>query len=190
MTEQAIPYTLIRSKRKTLAIQIRPTGQVEVRAPLRMSQAQIDAFVRQKAPWITRHKEQARQAARERAAAVPLTDGDIRSLARQTAEMMPSRVAHFAALAGVSYGRITIRRQRTRWGSCSAKGNLNFNCLLALCPDFVVDYVAAHEVCHRLEMNHSPRFWAQVERILPGWQAGRAWLKQHGRALIDRLQAY
>ena len=187
MPEQAIPYTLIRSKRKTLAIQIRPTGQVEVRAPARMPQAQIDAFVRQKTPWIQRHMERIGQAARDRAASVPFTDAEIRAMARHTAEILPPRVARFSALAGVSCGRITVRSQRTRWGSCSAKENLSFNCLLAQCPDFVVDYVAAHEVCHRLEMNHSPRFWAQVERILPDWQAGRAWLKQHGQALIARL---
>ena len=86
---------------------------------------------------------------------------------------------------GVTYGRITIRNQRTRWGSCSAKGNLNFNCLLMKAPPEVLDYVVVHELCHRLEMNHSPRFWAQVERVLPDYKVSRKWLREHGNELMD-----
>jgi predicted metal-dependent hydrolase len=88
---------------------------------------------------------------------------------------------------GISYGRITVRSQHTRWGSCSAKGNLNFNCLLMLVPQEVLDYVVVHELCHRKELNHSARFWAQVERILPDYRIHRKWLKDHGSALIGRL---
>jgi predicted metal-dependent hydrolase len=87
----------------------------------------------------------------------------------------------------VSYGRITIRNQKTRWGSCSGKGNLNFNCLLMLAPPEVLDYVVVHELCHRREMNHSPRFWALVEQVLPDWRQRRQWLKTHGDALMRRM---
>ncbi len=97
-------------------------------------------------------------------------------------------MAHFAPLVGVSYGRITIRNQRTRWGSCSGKGNLNFNCLLMLAPPEVLDYVVVHELCHRKEMNHSPRFWAEVARVLPDYQQRRRWLKEHGGALVQRME--
>jgi predicted metal-dependent hydrolase len=88
---------------------------------------------------------------------------------------------------GVTYGRITIRNQRSRWGSCSGKGNLNFNCLLMLTPSHVIDYVVVHELCHRLEMNHSPAFWAQVERVLPDYRKSREWLREHEKELIGRL---
>ena len=88
---------------------------------------------------------------------------------------------------GVDYGRITIRAQHTRWGSCSAQGNLNFNCLLMLTPDDVKAYVVVHELCHRKEMNHSARFWAEVERVLPGYRESRRWLRENGGALICRL---
>ena len=96
-------------------------------------------------------------------------------------------MARFAPQVGVSYGRITIRSQRTRWGSCSARGNLNFNCLLMLCPEEVRDYVVVHELCHRKQLNHSPQFWAEVAAILPDAARHRKWLKENGGALIARL---
>ena len=93
----------------------------------------------------------------------------------------------YAPLVGVSYGRITIRSQRGRWGSCSGAGNLNFNCLLMLTPPQVREYVVVHELCHRKQMNHSSQFWAEVERILPDYRQRRQWLKDQGGALIARL---
>ena len=100
----------------------------------------------------------------------------------------PKRVKYFAELMGVEYGGITIRNQKTRWGSCSGKKNLNFNCLLMLTPDDVKDYVVVHELCHLIEMNHSPRFWAEVERILPDFKKSRLWLKRNGGAIIGRMR--
>ena len=85
---------------------------------------------------------------------------------------------------GVKYRSISMRDQATRWGSCSSKGRLNYNWRLIMAPSFVLDYVAAHEVAHLIEMNHSDRFWAQVERTLPDMSRGRAWLKAHGRTLF------
>ncbi len=101
---------------------------------------------------------------------------------------IPRRVEYFAPLVGVDYGRITIRAQHTRWGSCSSKGNLNFNFLLVLCPPEVLDYVVVHELCHRLEMNHSARFWKGVERVLPDYCSRRGWLREQGGLLLDRLK--
>ena len=116
-----------------------------------------------------------------------LTDTELRDLARHAKEVLPEIAAHYAPLVGVDYGRITIRAQRTRWGSCSAQGNLNFNCLLMLTPDDVMEYVVVHELCHRKEMNHSARFWAEVERVLPDYRRSRQWLKENGSGLICRL---
>ena len=84
---------------------------------------------------------------------------EIHKLADLALKVISVKVKHYAGLMNVQYGRITIRNQKTRWGSCSSKGNLNFNCLLMLAPDEVVDYVVIHELCHLIEMNHSKAFW-------------------------------
>ena len=100
---------------------------------------------------------------------------------------IPARVEFFAGRLGVSFGRISYRFQRTRWGSCSARGDLSFNCLLMLCPPEVLDYVVVHELCHRRHMDHSGRFWAEVALTLPDYNSRRAWLREHGPALMARL---
>ena len=178
-----ISYTLIRSSRKTISIVIRPNGEVEVRCPRRCSKRDVDAFLLSKEDWIRKHLETI--AARPQIPA--LSPEQLRELAKQAAEVLPERVQHFANIMGVTVGRITIRSQRTRWGSCSAQGNLNFNCLLMLCPEEVRDYVVIHELCHRKHLNHSADFWAEVERYCPDYRIHRKWLKDNGAVLIARL---
>ena len=109
------------------------------------------------------------------------------SLADRAAKTIPQRAAYYAPLVGVTYGRITIRKQRSRWGSCSSKGNLSFNCLLMRAPPEVLDSVVVHELCHRREMNHSDLFYAEVLRVCPDYPARRAWLKENGDALLAML---
>lgn len=92
-------------------------------------------------------------------------------------------VGDAAEALGARFGRITLRDQKGRWGSCSAQGNLNFSWRLAMAPPAVLDYVAVHEAAHLLEMNHGPRFWAHVERLRPDWREQRAWLRTEGAAL-------
>ena len=178
-----IPYTLVRSDRKTLSIVIKPTGEVEVRCPKKCSRRDVEAFLVSKEAWIKGHLEKIA----ERPAVAVLSEAERKTLAKQAAQILPSKVQHFAAEIGVSYGRITIRSQRTRWGSCSAKGNLNVNCLLMFCPEEVMDYVVVHELCHRKELNHSAAFWAAVEKVCPDYRVHRKWLKDNGTALISRL---
>ena len=178
-----IPYTLVRSSRKTISIQIKPSGEVEVRCPKRCSKREVEAFVSSKEAWIRKHL----QTIAQRPQHPVLSEAEIRSLAKKAAEVLPVCVGHFAEELGVSYGRVSIRSQHTRWGSCSAKGNLNFNCLLMLCPPEVRDYVVVHELCHRKEMNHSAAFWAEVEKVCPDYRIQRKWLKDNGAFLIARL---
>ena len=180
-------FDVIRSKRKTFAAEIKQ-NRLLIRAPLRSSDAEIDAFVRQHKHWIETHlaKAQAQQKAAE--ACPKLTDADIQALTAQAKQLIPARVNYYAPLVGVSYGRITIRHQRTRWGSCNSKGDLNFNCLLMLAPLEVLDSVVVHELCHRKEMNHSDKFYAEVLRVFPDYGRCHKWLKENGRLLMARLE--
>lgn len=171
---------IIRSRRKTLAIEITPRGEVIVRAPNRMAKRDIQAFVESRQDWIHAHLSRIPKT-------VPLTEEEHKALIRAAKEILPQRAAILAEQIGVNHGRITIRSQHTRWGSCSSSGNLSFNCLLMLAPEEVQDYVIVHELCHRKEMNHSPRFWAEVEKILPDYRRQRQWLKENGAALMARL---
>lgn len=178
-----LEYHLIRSSRKTVSLQLMPDGSLTVRAPLRMPESEIRKFVESKAGWIESHR--AKLTAQP--AQPHLTNEELHALADQALKDIPARVARFAPQVGVCYGRITIRNQRSRWGSCSSQGNLNFNCLLMLCPPEVIDYVVVHELCHRKEMNHSPRFWAEVERVLPDYKQRQQWLKDNGNAIMARM---
>lgn len=179
-------YTLIRSSRKTVSLAVTPEGVV-VRAPLRMPKRDIDAFVESKRGWIEAHRTKMEARERELADIRSLTPEELRALAERALQIIPERAAHYAHLVGVRYGRVTIRAQRSRWGSCSAKGNLNFNCLLMLTPPEVLDSVVVHELCHLKELNHSPRFYAEVYRVFPDYDKCHAWLKENGAALLRRL---
>jgi len=109
---------------------------------------------------------------------------------RETAGLLlKERVGHWAALMGLDYGRVFIKDQRSLWGSCSTKGNLNFNWRLAFAPKEVLDYVVIHELAHRREMNHSKRFWAVVAGYCPGFREHRRWLNDNHRALRRRREA-
>lgn len=180
--------TLIRSRRKSLAIEITPELQVVVRAPARMPVREINAFVQEKDGWIRAHLQRMaeKRRLREQYREPALSKEELQELATQAMKLIPQKVRYYAPIIGVTYGRITIRNQRTRWGSCSGKGNLNFNCLLLLMPEEVLDYVVVHELCHRKEMNHSVRFWAEVEKILPDYRQRRKWLKDNGGRIMDR----
>jgi len=116
-----------------------------------------------------------------------LTQQELDALKKEAKLLIPERVRYFAAKLGITYGRIAIRAQRSRWGSCSSKGNLNFNCLLMLAPTEVTDSVVVHELCHRKEMNHSDRFYREVLRVFPDYWKWDRWLKDHGRELMERL---
>ncbi|MBN9588637.1 MAG: hypothetical protein BGN85_07295 [Alphaproteobacteria bacterium 64-11] len=104
-------------------------------------------------------------------------------LKREARKEFETRALSHAAALGVKPSRITVRDTASRWGSCSSARSLSFSWRLILAPDFVLDYVVAHEVAHLVEMNHSPRFWAHVRSLIPDMDAAQAWLRSHGREL-------
>lgn len=178
---------IIRSGRKTYALEIREAGVLTVRAPYRMSEREIRKAIAEHQAWIEEHMRILEKRRATHPELPRFTRAEIEQMAQEAMRTIPPKVAHYAEIIGVRYGRITIRNQRTRWGSCSAKGNLNFNCLLTQVPEPVLDYVVVHELCHRLEMNHSARFWGLVESVLPDYREQRKWLRENGNVLIERL---
>lgn len=179
-------FEVIRSDRKTMAAEIKQNKLI-VRAPRWATDDDVDRFLRQNEKWVENHlaKAQARERARE--GVRKLSPDEIDALAKSARETIPERVAHYAPLIGVTYGRVSIRRQRSRWGSCSSKGNLNFNCLLMLAPPGVLDSVVVHELCHRKEMNHSKKFYAEVLRVFPDYWEQHKWLKENVDVIMAML---
>ena len=180
--EQKIIY----STRKTIAIELKP-DVIIVRAPKGMSRRDINAFVESKRSWMNKHLSKMQEQKDKLEQFPTFTMDQIRELADKALIVIPEKVRKYAPMVGVTYGRITIRNQRSRWGSCSGKGNLNFNCLLMLFPDEVIDYVVIHELCHRKHMNHSKEFYAEVARVCPDYKNCEKWLKENGALYIRRL---
>ena len=182
---------LIRSDRRSFAIEIGRDKKIKVRVPRRASKAQIEELLKEKQDWIFRtldkiDKKNAIEKNEENQIA-KLEPEEVKKLKKEARNHLASLTEYWAEKIGVSYGRISIRGQKTRWGSCSSKGNLNYNYLLMLCPDDVIEYVVIHELCHRIYMNHSKRFWEKIEEFCPNYRQARKWLKQNGNSLIARL---
>lgn len=177
-----------RSKRKRAAIKITADMQIVVYVPLYVSDNEIEKMVISKSKWIDEHMLKVQSTIDERSKLEKITFEQVKELADQAVEYIPKRVKYYAEKENFVYNKITIKNLVSRWGSCSTKGNLNFNCLLMLTPDYVIDYVVVHELCHLREMNHSEKFWVEVEKIMPDYQRAELWLKQNGGNLIARMR--
>ena len=171
-------YELIRAKRRSMSLKVDLDGKITVRAPYRTSVQTADWFVEGHRDWI---EVRLKAGARIMAERPSYTDRERAEGRKQAAEVIKARCRYCAPVMGVSYGTVTIREQKTRWGSCSAKGNLNFNWKLVLMPPEILDYVVVHELAHRIQMNHSAAFWAEVGKILPDYKERRQWLKVNGQ---------
>lgn len=156
---------------KNVRITVDAHGQVVVTKPIRVPLRTVELFVEEKQEWI----EQTLQKASRRRGGLPLLPlprprkgSKAYNEARKEARaLVAERLQFFNTTYRTSYGNISIRNQKTRWGSCSSKNNLSFNYRITFLPPSLADYIIVHELCHTIEHNHSPRFWAQVERTLP-----------------------
>lgn len=158
-------YELIRSRRKTLALEITRDCRVLVRAPARASQKSIDAFVSRHASWIAKHLELQRQ--RAASAPPPPTEAEIPALKERAKAILPEKVAHWSAVMGLAPTGVKITTARKRYGSCSGKNSLCFSCFLMQKPEAAIDLVVVHELCHIREKNHGPGFYALLAQYLP-----------------------
>ena len=175
---------LVRSRRRTIAIEVTKDARVVVKAPYGVSKAVIDRFIGEKADWISKHLKKMEERNLEEAQAKPISDQEMKLLVTRAKRVLPYKVKKYAELIGVTYGKITIRNQKTRWGSCSSKGNLNFNCVLMRAPEEIVDYVVVHELCHRIHMDHSSEFWGEVEKVIPDYKERRKGLRDNEKELM------
>ena len=168
-------YTLLRSKRKTIAIYIDEDAAIEVRAPLKMATAEIDKFVYSKQAWI---EKTARKAIARRENALILSKNQELELKAKAEEIIPTRVAFYANVMDVKPNSVKIGGAKKRWGSCNNKNDLIFSRRLMLADISAVDYVIVHELAHIREYNHSKKFWLVVERVLPDYKDRQKKLKE------------
>ena len=202
-----LPIEIIRSNRRTLGLEVTRDGLVKARLPMRLPVREAILFIEEHRDWILRKRAEVQRRREENnrrrrqqgaqpwqpgqdvgagnagienaetQATVPLlADLTIAQMA-QIKQKFQEKTRKFATKMGVTYGWITIRAQRTRWGSCSSKGNLNFNYLLYYLPEELMEYVVIHELAHRKHMNHSSYFWREVERYCPDYRQRRARLR-------------
>ena len=168
-------YEIIRSRRKTLALEITRDCRVLVRAPMRVSDIQIKFFVDRHQNWISRHLERQRQKAAS--APPPPTAERIAALKCQAQTVLPGKVAYWSEQTGLVPTGIKITTARKRYGSCNSKNSLCFSCFLMDCPEAAIDLVVVHELCHIREKNHGPKFYALLEQILPDYKERKKLLK-------------
>lgn len=234
-----ITLEIIRSARKTMAIEIKENLRVSVRIPSYLSDKQIKEFVNTKKDWIiTKYEQMAEKKYKEKngfkgnpyydGARLPLLDSFLLLHIIKAGEengiwMEPTKdkegqihltlttlsenkevlrmavlsfykryakanlikiINQYANQMDVTFGRVSVRDQKTRWGSCSSRGNLNFNWKLMMMPEKIVDYIVIHELAHRKQMNHSAAFWKEVELVVPDYKERLAWLRQHEKELV------
>ncbi len=166
-----------RAQRKTMALKVSEDGTVTVRIPYGVRPEEADRFV--EAHGIGSGSG-SQNAGKEPRRGLRIRTGNGKPGSGWQRSCFLKKCRYFAERMGVSYGTVTVREQKTRWGSCSAKGNLNFNWKLALMPEEILDYLVVHELAHRVEMNHSPAFWAVVAEEIPDYKTRREWLRQNG----------
>lgn len=178
------------SDRKSISIQIKEDASIHARAPYYMNLRQVEAFIEEKKDWILENYIKMAERKKDTDAVLtPAQEKQVLLLQKRfynaAKAYFPQRCAQLQKLTGGYYTNISIRNQKTRWGSCSQTGTLCFNYRLMMAPPAVIDYVIVHELCHLTYMNHSKAFWGKVQSILPDYTKSRQWLKEHGHELTE-----
>lgn len=165
-------YTLRTSRRvRKLRLAIYATGECVITKPKYVTEGMVKVFIQKHLSWIAKKLEQIKLRPQ-------LTYGDYQDYKAQAYNLAMARLNHFNAVYNFNVGKVSVRNQKTRWGSCSKKGNLNFNYKIALIAPELVDYVIVHELCHLQEFNHGKKFWELVAKTIPDWRERRKELKK------------
>ena len=179
LDKEEIEVEIIRSKRRSMAIQIRTDGSVVVRVPMHASDRAIKRFVSAHARWIADNRGQMferRKKLADNPYDIPAWESLSAADKKIAKQKIMEHVDYYARRMEIDYGSISMRNQKSRWGSCSSKGNLNFNYRLAYLPEELLDYVVVHELAHRRHMDHSAAFWEEVETYYPAYKKCRQML--------------
>lgn len=179
LDKEEIEVEIIRSKRRSMAIQIRTDGSVVVRVPMHASDRAIKRFVSAHARWIADNRGQMferRKKLADNPYDIPAWESLSAADKKIAKQKIMEHVDYYARRMEIDYGSISMRNQKSRWGSCSSKGNLNFNYRLAYLPEELLDYVVVHELAHRQHMDHSAAFWEEVETYYPAYKKCRQML--------------
>ena len=181
---RSIPIEIIHSKRKTFGLEVKASGEVKARVPYRALDAGVKLFIEQHREWVFAKFDYAAKKNEERKlnpkrvdSSIPKIEDLSRTELLKVRNKIVSRVEYYSDIMKVTYGRIAVKNQKTRWGSCSSMKNLNFNYRLAYMPDELLDYVVVHELAHIRHMNHSSAFWQEVEKYYPDYKICRLKLK-------------
>ncbi len=179
LDEEEIEVEIIRSKRRSMAIQIRTDGSVVARAPMHASDRAVKRFVSAHARWIADNRQEMferRKKLADNPYDIPAWESLSAADKKIAKQKIMEHVDYYANRMEIDYGSISMRNQKSRWGSCSSKGNLNFNYRLAYLPEELLDYVVVHELAHRRHMDHSAAFWEEVETYYPAYKKCRQML--------------
>ena len=179
LQKQEITYTLkVSNRAKRLSMSVHPGGQLAVTAPRFVGERSVEQFIVKHSEWVLKKMKSLSSVARQPSAREARADYLLhKELARALAEV---KLRQFNALYGFTYHRVSIKNQKTCWGSCSKKGNINFNYKIVKIPERLADYVIVHELCHLGEFSHSAKFWALVARAIPDHLERRRELKHSG----------
>lgn len=173
------PFTIhfVRLRRaRRYVMRVRPDGDLRITIPRGGSKAEALRFAERHMEWAERQRQRTLEGRRP-----PAADQELRTAAVRE---LPPQILTLAAQHGLSVNRVTIRNQRSRWGSCSSRGHITLNCRLMLMPPEVREYILIHELMHLKQANHSIRFWRLVEAACPGFRDAERWLKKHGPSLF------
>ena len=175
---ECMEYKLVRSKRKTLALYVRPDGSLEVKAPIRTDKLYIEKFVLSKKDWILKTKEKLEIRKKEKEV-VWFPKEEIKNIKSKAELVFNHKCREYAKIMDVEFRSIKINSAKTRWGSCNIKGDINFTYRLIFAPEPLIDYVIVHELAHLREMNHSNRFWEIVKSVMPDCMDRRKLLREY-----------